>query len=116
MTLYSNILIKHSKNLYTYFFFFSSRRRHTRLQGDWSSDVCSSDLLAEHMPVLAAAQLMPTGADVTVPPPRTETVSVKKSCTAASTSTWKVKNATVLGTLHCHVFPADTCPVGRISL
>src|SRR5205807_3104980 len=29
-----------------FFFFFSSRRRHTRLQGDWSSDVCSSDLLA----------------------------------------------------------------------
>src|SRR2546426_8272415 len=25
-------------------FFFSSRRRHTRLQGDWSSDVCSSDM------------------------------------------------------------------------
>src|SRR6266446_8624133 len=29
------------------FFFFSSRRRHTRLQGDWSSDVCSSDLRRE---------------------------------------------------------------------
>src|SRR5215467_10836785 len=29
------------------FFFFSSRRRHTRLQGDWSSDVCSSDLARE---------------------------------------------------------------------
>src|ERR1022692_1806171 len=29
-----------------FFFFFSSRRRHTRLQGDWSSDVCSSDLIA----------------------------------------------------------------------
>src|ERR1039457_5502159 len=28
----------------TFRFFFSSRRRHTRLQGDWSSDVCSSDL------------------------------------------------------------------------
>src|SRR6266566_7420930 len=28
----------------SYVFFFSSRRRHTRLQGDWSSDVCSSDL------------------------------------------------------------------------
>src|SRR6266850_2326124 len=28
------------------FFFFSSRRRHTSLQGDWSSDVCSSDLLS----------------------------------------------------------------------
>src|SRR2546426_1003453 len=30
-----------------FFFFFSSRRRHTRLQGDWSSDVCSSDLTAD---------------------------------------------------------------------
>src|SRR5688500_20399234 len=30
-----------------YSFFFSSRRRHTRLQGDWSSDVCSSDLVPE---------------------------------------------------------------------
>src|SRR5256885_1388604 len=28
-------------------FFFSSRRRHTRLQGDWSSDVCSSDLMPQ---------------------------------------------------------------------
>src|SRR3712207_843952 len=27
-----------------YFFFFSSRRRHTRYWRDWSSDVCSSDL------------------------------------------------------------------------
>src|SRR5690348_17396171 len=27
-------------------FFFSSRRRHTRWTGDWSSDVCSSDLEA----------------------------------------------------------------------
>src|SRR5256885_3098572 len=30
--------------MYVLVFFFSSRRRHTRLQGDWSSDVCSSDL------------------------------------------------------------------------
>ena len=30
--------------VWLFFFFFSSRRRHTRLQGDWSSDVCSSDL------------------------------------------------------------------------
>src|SRR2546422_7918656 len=28
------------------FFFFSSRRRHTRCSRDWSSDVCSSDLIA----------------------------------------------------------------------
>src|SRR5256885_5672174 len=36
--------------VFCFFFFFSSRRRHTRLQGDWSSDVCSSDL-----PVLVAS-------------------------------------------------------------
>src|SRR5256885_6728940 len=33
-----------TESTYFLFFFFSSRRRHTRLQGDWSSDVCSSDL------------------------------------------------------------------------
>src|SRR5437762_9636765 len=32
--------------LVCFFFFFSSRRRHTRYIGDWSSDVCSSDLYA----------------------------------------------------------------------
>src|SRR5256886_3893472 len=31
------------------FFFFSSRRRHTRFDCDWSSDVCSSDLLRDPM-------------------------------------------------------------------
>src|SRR6266550_8228532 len=30
---------------YLFIFFFSSRRRHTRCSRDWSSDVCSSDLL-----------------------------------------------------------------------
>src|SRR6266481_7377345 len=29
-----------------FFFFFSSRRRHTRWNCDWSSDVCSSDLIS----------------------------------------------------------------------
>src|SRR5437763_10727923 len=40
------------------FFFFSSRRRHTRYIGDWSSDVCSSDLSLE--------QRMATGIGLTV--------------------------------------------------
>src|SRR2546422_10015517 len=30
--------------MFVVFFFFSSRRRHTRCSRDWSSDVCSSDL------------------------------------------------------------------------
>src|SRR5690348_18318640 len=34
-------------------FFFSSRRRHTRWTGDWSSDVCSSDLHAKEKPIRA---------------------------------------------------------------
>src|ERR1039457_583962 len=40
--------------------FFSSRRRHTRLQGDCSSDVCSSDLYAEGH-IHAPAQVVETG-------------------------------------------------------
>src|SRR5258705_9852813 len=31
-------------SIFICFFFFSSRRRHTRCLSDWSSDVCSSDL------------------------------------------------------------------------
>src|SRR5205814_6187623 len=41
-------------------FFFSSRRRHTRCLSDWSSDVCSSDLIQSTM----ASQLGPLGSFV----------------------------------------------------
>src|SRR5256886_4462615 len=41
---------------HVYSFFFSSRRRHTRFDCDWSSDVCSSDLVER---VTGAAE--PTG-------------------------------------------------------
>src|SRR6266568_3982099 len=34
-------------NKISFYFFFSSRRRHTRWNCDWSSDVCSSDLRYE---------------------------------------------------------------------
>src|SRR6266487_5229433 len=50
---------------YIMFFFFSSRRRHTRWTGDWSSDVCSSDLrraapreLGQHRPVNRLDELL----------------------------------------------------------
>src|SRR6476661_9034944 len=36
------------------FFFFSSRRRHTRFKCDWSSDVCSSDLAGSTFEDVAA--------------------------------------------------------------
>src|SRR2546422_11192092 len=38
-----------------FFFFFSSRRRHTRCSRDWSSDVCSSDLMSRAPFVLGKA-------------------------------------------------------------
>src|SRR3989449_7073436 len=39
--------MKRRLRLFHLFFFFSSRRRHTRCSRDWSSDVCSSDLELE---------------------------------------------------------------------
>src|SRR2546421_3137747 len=41
------MLVHHGVRLHhrVFFFFFSSRRRHTRSDRDWSSDVCSSDLM-----------------------------------------------------------------------
>src|SRR5216684_5362065 len=39
-----------------FFFFFSSRRRHTRCSRDWSSDVCSSDLMPFQSPSCLASR------------------------------------------------------------
>src|SRR2546430_2331070 len=38
-----------------FLFFFSSRRRHTRFDCDWSSDVCSSDLIGQMQPEAVVA-------------------------------------------------------------
>src|SRR6266571_2069723 len=62
-------------------FFFSSRRRHTRLTCDWSSDVCSSDLIVAHRPGAALGQTVVvenvTGAGGTM---RSEERRVGKEC------------------------------------
>src|SRR5205085_3910754 len=42
---YDLTLTQNLSSLLILFFFFSSRRRHTRFDCDWSSDVCSSDLV-----------------------------------------------------------------------
>src|SRR2546426_12780727 len=47
------------------FFFFSSRRRHTRLQGDWSSDVCSSDLSQTRLGAGNPLRMLPAGGNST---------------------------------------------------
>src|SRR5256886_9479735 len=43
-------------------FFFSSRRRHTRFDCDWSSDVCSSDLISTRATLPRAASSVNTNA------------------------------------------------------
>src|SRR5690606_35400405 len=49
------------------FFFFSSRRRHTRFSRDWSSDVCSSDLvLVDWTPVSVIAMTLAMGTENSV--------------------------------------------------
>src|SRR3712207_8369993 len=46
MMMYQTIIYKkRDERFFICFFFFSSRRRHTRYWRDWSSDVCSSDLV-----------------------------------------------------------------------
>src|SRR5215203_7166983 len=42
--------------MYFFFFFFSSRRRHTRYWRDWSSDVCSSDLVGDLLAPVAGRE------------------------------------------------------------
>src|SRR5688572_19407836 len=54
-------LRKHSSR-----FFFSSSRRHTRFDCDWSSDVCSSDLLPHLQQFTGQAQMAPWGNSTTV--------------------------------------------------
>src|SRR3989442_12190197 len=45
-----------------FFFFFSSRRRHTRCGRDWSSDVCSSDLVPKSkLEIIESDGILPGG-------------------------------------------------------
>src|SRR5882724_12218142 len=50
--------------LFSYLFFFSSRRRHTRCLSDWSSDVCSSDLNLQYLYEAARLGSMRAAADL----------------------------------------------------
>src|SRR5712675_2055596 len=43
--------------VFCFVFFFSSRRRHTRCSRDWSSDVCSSDLLGGYYLLKTAREI-----------------------------------------------------------
>src|SRR5437867_6434984 len=55
--------------IFFFLFFFSSRRRHTRSYGDWSSDVCSSDLRSRssstHTSCRCSTPVKPTDSSIT---------------------------------------------------
>src|SRR5207249_7184152 len=56
------ICIYRTTSMSCFFFFFSSRRRHTRSKRDWSSDVCSSDLMLVVIAMLIAMAIaLPLG-------------------------------------------------------
>src|SRR4029077_21291319 len=59
------------------FFFFSSRRRHTRCKCDWSSDVCSSDLMR---PAAAIARATTSPGWRNTTRPRSEERRVGEEC------------------------------------
>src|SRR5256884_2843460 len=78
------------------FFFFSSRRRHTRCSRDWSSDVCSSDLLDA-----------PSGRPIwqyqrSLPP------DIRPCCGRVNRGMAILGDKVFLGTLDAHVIALDT--------
>src|SRR5947209_4093320 len=52
------VLVRGVSLSFVVFFFFSSRRRHTRYWRDWSSDVCSSDLHPFDAEIVAQRRLL----------------------------------------------------------
>src|SRR5437867_12176284 len=58
------VFVFFGSTFFFFFFFFSSRRRHTRSYGDWSSDVCSSDLTASIRRAISVACWMSCAAPV----------------------------------------------------
>src|SRR5207253_8632236 len=65
--------------VFFFFFFFSSRRRHTRWPRDWSSDVCSSDLLSPQLSSSGAPASTGSSAGISVTVTRSEERRVGKS-------------------------------------
>src|SRR3712207_7422584 len=71
-----------------FFFFFSSRRRHTRYWRDWSSDVCSSDLVSSGGPTCRSRWASVTAClPLLVTVPDTVTVSPSVGALGVSEST-----------------------------
>src|SRR5258706_11497048 len=67
-------------------FFFSSRRRHTRLVSDWSSDVCSSDLSLSGRIPMCPWRWTPCSPRPDVPETRPTRAPLERTCDQAPRS------------------------------
>src|SRR5256885_9162460 len=96
---------------YLFFFFFSSRRRHTRLQGDWSSDVCSSDLASTTVSQSVGAASTTTAITTHTPNPSVVGQGIAVAFTVTSGGGTPTGNVTVSdGTENCSgSVAAGTC-------
>src|SRR5699024_12090074 len=89
-------------------FFFSSRRRHTRSKRDWSSDVCSSDLIVNTASVAAFA----SGAPMMIP------YCASKMAILGMTESLEAELRTNNSSVHLSVLapgPVKTNKIGRAS-
>ena len=77
--------VRQSRDNVICFFFFTSRRRHTRLRRDWSSDVCSSDL---RMPTHGLAHFVAAQAAYHRADPRAAQSHLEKSVAFAGFEGW----------------------------
>src|SRR2546426_3640154 len=103
-----------------FFFFFSSRRRHTRLQGDWSSDVCSSDLLRHQRELLDAAVQLSTTRYATGAAPQSDPLQAKLARDRLRSEQFALESERVaalaaMNTLRNRA-PGDSVPVSSIDL
>src|SRR5256886_8613641 len=98
--------------------FFSSRRRHTRFDCDWSSDVCSSDLTASAFPVATMAQRVWGGAWVLLLfALLNSAIALSIACFNGGTRTWYAMGRSgVLPKMVGKVNPTRKTPVNAISL
>src|SRR5207253_3727634 len=77
------------------YFFFSSRRRHTRWPRDWSSDVCSSDLSTTPRSMLSAGGPQPHMPGFAVPPRKARAGSrlcAPLACTLVDFGGWRSRS------------------------
>src|SRR2546427_8520991 len=115
MCVYSLVFLCSVTSFLLFFFFFSSRRRHTRFDCDWSSDVCSSDLVSTTTRPDCSKPWHRPGASSTICGVKAPTAEMKASLRGASRSTTPDRKSTRLNSSHSQISYAVFCLKKKIS-